>query len=263
MDITRYYKREGELPLDNICDDGGFAAIFRRIACIGDSLSSGEFELVDLDGAHRYYDIYEHSWGQYIARMTGSVVYNFSRGGMRADAYLAGFADEHGFWDSEYKADAYIIALGVNDVINQKMPIGSIDDANPQEPEKNKNTFIGNYARIISRYKTISPHAKFFLITIPNADPRVNPKCLPEVLKSFADALGELAAKFDNTYLIDLYRYGPVYDKVFRDNFFLSGHMNPQGYLLTAKMICSYIDYIIRQNPKDFELVGLSGRGDV
>ena len=35
---------ENEKPLDRIVTDGGFCAIFRKIACIGDSLSSGEFE---------------------------------------------------------------------------------------------------------------------------------------------------------------------------------------------------------------------------
>jgi hypothetical protein len=29
--------------------------------------------------------------------------------------------------------------------------------------------------------------------------------------------------------------------------------MNPAGYVLTAKLVDSYIDYIVRHNPKDFE----------
>ena len=34
----------GEKPLDQLILNGGFCGIFRTIACIGDSLSSGEFE---------------------------------------------------------------------------------------------------------------------------------------------------------------------------------------------------------------------------
>ena len=37
------------------------------------------------------------------------------------------------------------------------------------------------------------------------------------------------------------------------------GHMNPMGYIYTAELIDSYIDYIIRNNPKDFNTVGFIG----
>ena len=71
-----------------------------------------------------------------------------------------------------------------------------------------------------------------------------------------AARLHELAAYFENTYVIDLRAYGPVYDDDFKNAFFLHGHMNPMGYRFTAEMIGSYIDYIIRHNPKDFAEVG-------
>ena len=35
--------------------------------------------------------------------------------------------------------------------------------------------------------------------------------------------------------------------------------MNPMGYMLTAKLVASYIDYIIRHNMSDFSNVGLIG----
>jgi hypothetical protein len=35
--------------------------------------------------------------------------------------------------------------------------------------------------------------------------------------------------------------------------------MNPAGYLLTARMIESYMDYIIRHNAEDFAEVGFIG----
>ena len=64
---------------------------------------------------------------------------------------------------------------------------------------------------------------------------------------------------FDNSYVIDLCEYGPVYDDEFRKNFFMHGHMNISGYIFTARMIDSYIDYIVRKNPKDFENVCFIG----
>ena len=40
---------------------------------------------------------------------------------------------------------------------------------------------------------------------------------------------------------------------------FRLGHMTPTGYVLMARMVESYIDYIIRKNPEDFNQVGLIG----
>ncbi len=55
MNIYQYMSvGETEKPLDRIVTDGGFCSIFRTIACIGDSLSSGEFESVKEDGSKRY-----------------------------------------------------------------------------------------------------------------------------------------------------------------------------------------------------------------
>lgn len=44
MNIKKYMAAEEEKPLDNIVANGGFCGILRKIACVGDSLSSGEFE---------------------------------------------------------------------------------------------------------------------------------------------------------------------------------------------------------------------------
>ena len=56
MNITPYYARPGEKPLDLIKPDGGFTGIFRTIACVGDSLSSGEFESTPPGGGNGYQD---------------------------------------------------------------------------------------------------------------------------------------------------------------------------------------------------------------
>ena len=59
MNIQEYISDvENEKPLDRIVTDGGFCGIFRRIACIGDSLSSGEFESVKPDGTKCYHDYF-------------------------------------------------------------------------------------------------------------------------------------------------------------------------------------------------------------
>ena len=250
MNIHEYtYLDENEKPLDRLVSDGGMCSVFRKICCVGDSLSSGEFELKNSDGTTGYYDIFDYSWGQYLARMTGATVYNFSRGGMTAKEYMVSFAEGKGFWDNDLLAQAYIIALGVNDIYGLKMELGTKNDICLDDYEKNSDTFAGWYARIIQKYQKMQPKAKFFLVTIPKDSHSDEPEKL-----AHAELLYDLAKMFDNTYVVDLYKYAPVYDEEFKERFFLGGHMTPAGYIYTAKIIASYIDYIVRHNYNDFKL---------
>ena len=61
-----------------------------------------------------------------------------------------------------------------------------------------------------------------------------------------------LSQYFDNSYVIDLYKYAPEFDEKFREKYYLLGHMNAMGYILIAQFIDSYIDFIIRHNTSDF-----------
>ena len=254
MNIEQFIALDpNEKPLDRMVANGGYCSIFRTIGCIGDSLASGEFESKNDKGEKGYHDFYDYSWGQVMARDTGSKVYNFSRGGMTAKEYMQSFASANGFWEKDKLCQAYIIALGVNDIIGQKQELGDVSDIDKDNYENNKPTFIGYYAQIIQRLKQLQPRAKFFLITLPRYGDEND-----AISKNFRDRLEELTKFFDRTYLIDLFTYAPAYDKAFCERFFL-GHMTPTGYVLSAKMIESYIDYIIRHNEKDFAQAAFIG----
>jgi hypothetical protein len=253
MDIDQLMGTEAELPLERLVTDGGFCGILRTIGCVGDSLSSGEFEAKNEKGEKTYHDFYDYSWGQFLARMAGCTAYNFSRGGMSAKEYCDSFAEDMGFWAPEKACQAYIIALGVNDLLNMHMPVGDADtDVSLEDPASNElTTFAGYYGLLVSRLKAISPRAKFFFMTMPRSDTET-----PEGLarkEGHRKVLYRLAERFGNAYVLDFFQYAPVYDRQFRENFYLGGHMNPCGYLLTAKMVASYIDYIIRHNMADFK----------
>lgn len=244
-----------EKPLDRMVSDGGMCAVFRKICCIGDSLSSGEFESVKEDGSKDYHDLYEYSWGQYIARNTGTTVLNFSKGGLTAKEYCDSFADKNGFWDTDKLAQAYIVALGYNDLFGLKMNVGALDDVCFDDYEKNAETFAGYYCRIIQRLKSMRPDAKFFLVSMPKTeDEETNAQ-----KEEHNRLLHSIAKEFDNTYVIDLYTYCPVHDEAFRERFYMGGHMTPAGYIYTAKVIESYVDYIIRHNYKDFKETAFIG----
>lgn len=258
MDLKKLISCEGEKPLDNIVENGGYCGIFRKIACIGDSLSSGEFESFLL-GEPGWHDYFDYSWGQYIARDSGCTVYNMSRGGMTAKEYMQSFAKDNGFFEDKYKSQAYIIALGVNDVteiLNDRGEFGGIEDVNTEDYGKNKPTFAGYYAAVIQKYKEIQPKAKFFLMTMPKDGSDEKRDALYD---KHAKLMHELANLFENCYVLDFRKYAPEYNEEFKKKFYLSGHLNAAGYRLTALMTESYIDYIIRSNFEAFSQIGFVG----
>ncbi len=255
---------KNEKPLDRLDPTGGFTAIFRTIGCIGDSLSSGEFEATDPESGNKtYHDTFEYSWGQFLARMTGSKVWNFSRGGMTAQEYWNGFAERHGFWGTDKLCDAYLIALGVNDnskALGNGIGIGSGNDIDPENGDNNPATVLGYYGRIITRLRQNRPDAFFFPVTVPR-DHRGSGKPERQALEDrLNEGIRRLPDLFPRTYVLDIARYAPPFDdEAFVGSYRLGGHLNPMGYLLFARMIGSYIDYIVRHNTADFKQVGFIG----
>ena len=253
MNIEKLFDKN-EKPLDNLVYDGGYARVFRTIGCIGDSLSSGEHESRDAEGNYGYHDYYDYSWGQYMARNAGIKVLNFSRGGMTAKWFMESYAEQCAAWCEEKRCQAYIIALGVNELYTKNIELGEISDIDLENPKNNKETFTGYYAQIIQKIKEVQPDAKIFLVNLPKGE---------YATEGDGDKHDELLHKmtelFANTYLIDLRKYSPEYDGDFKKKFFVGGHMNAAGYILTAQMITSYIDYIVRHNLEDFAQVGFIG----
>ena len=257
MNLDAMFNNPNESPLDTLPQDGGFTGIFRTIACVGDSLSAGQFVTQTPEGHFRYRDNWDYSWGQFLARIAGCTVHNFTGGGMTADYFCNHFGDELDIWNPEKKAQAYIIALGVNDIINDHNELGSTADIDLSDWRNNKKNFAGYMGQIIQRYREIEPHARFFLITMPH-DRGADEEAL-RLGDAHSDLMYEFAEFFPHTYVMDLRKYAPAYDENFRELFYLFDHLNPMGYLLTAKMVASYLDYIIRHNMNDFKQVGFIG----
>ncbi len=258
MDLSRYILQDGERPLDRIVEDGGFFSIFRTCAVIGDSLSSGEMESLDAEGRKGYHDYYEYSWGQYMARRAGNTVLNFSRGGMSAMEYWKSFGENNGYWDADKACQAYIFALGANDLGGYNQPVGSLEDIGEDPDHCSETSFAGWFGKVFLRYRQIAPKARFFLVTMVREGNDGDQKRSGQ-----ADLMNAIADRYEFTYCIDLFRYGPVYDSLFKKNFYLGGHLNAAGYKLTGDMIMSYIDYLVRRYPEDFTQAAFIGKGGV
>lgn len=205
--------------------------------------------------------MYQHSWGQHFARIVGADCYNFSNGGQTAYGWVKDYGTVHdesyiggvggGTWSTAQTnlRDAYIIALGVNDLAMIKRgeyPLGDTTTDIKADYNQNAKTFVGYYAGIIQRIKSIQPKAKFFCVTPLGID-----------YSEMNTQIKRIVANFENTYLIDLDTYAPK-DRVI-DGFMLQGHLSPLGYMYTAYMINTYIDWIIKNNAPDFIDTALIG----
>ena len=245
IDLKVFSVAEGEGPLDVIRETCGFAGIFKRIGVIGDSLSSGEFESHDEEGTIQYHDMYEYSWPAVLQRLTGTAYANYSRGGMTAKEFYESWADQNGFWQPQ---QAYIVALGNNDLFVFQHPMGSAADIHPDAPESNPDTFFGNLGRILSKLKSIEKDARVFLVSMQ----RRGEEACDGVIAQAAEEMKKVCGLFSFTYLIDMTNDGPAYDAEMRKIYALGFHPNAVGYFSYALMIGNYIDYIIRSRPQEF-----------
>lgn len=271
MNYVDTFAPADERPLDRpLPAGGGMCSIFRKIGCVGDSLASGEFEVVmpnrpdpsdpsllAVHGQTVYLDMFEYSWDQHLARMAGCTSLNFSRGGMTASEYCQTFAEANDFWNPDKACQAYIVGLGVNDVINARQSVGSMADVKPNWHE-NGDTFAGWYGQLLARLREIRPDAPLFLLTMPQ-DEAWERLGVAEIVKAHAALIYDMAAHFGNAYVIDLYQYGPVHDEAYKKAFYMNGHLNAVGYRVAAEQIVTYIDYIIRHDLDAFRQVGLIG----
>ena len=253
--IITDYPNSGDHPLDHIIRDGGMCGIFRTIGVVGDSLSSGLLEYKNSEGETQGVDCYEHSWIKHIGRICGSTAHNFSVGGLKASTFwtttnakvkLLRDADEN------YKCDAYFIALGVNDIADENIEVGSSADIANDE----STTFYGYYSRIIKLIQTIQPRAKIFLVGLPN-DSKMT--AWGSRFTNFKNAVADMVNYFDNCYYLDLYTYEKPYNSDFHEIYFNGFHENVLGYLRTAWIISSYVDWIVRNHYTEFREAGFIG----
>ena len=240
-----YYGEEvnvADTPLGVVRADPGLLSCFLNVGCIGDSLASGESVYTQADGSNGYADLYEHSWGQYLARMTGNKYYNWSSGGHTTETWLtSSYATE--CFDGEHKCEAYIIGLGQNDY-NRGLAIGGSSDIDVANHNNNASSYYGNYGKIISKIKEIQPRARIFVLTDPSSATET---------AGYNDAVREIATMFSNVYLVDLYEHGrDLFNSGVIAACSRSGHFNAIGYREISLIIASYIDWVMRNDVSEF-----------
>lgn len=213
---------------------------FKHVGCIGDSLASGECST----STGQLVDLYEISWGQFMAKYTNCTYYNFSKGGLTTKSWLT---HEKGLplaTDGNHKCEAYIIGLGVND-FNQHLNVGSLSDINDSDFSLNADSFYGNYGKIIQNLKALYPKAKFFLLTSP----------LFMSNQNYNNAIREIANHFENCYLIDVYEDRAIFETGFIKNQQRNAHYNAIGYNYIAKYLLDKLNNYIYNNSEEFSRI--------
>ncbi|MBR1886868.1 MAG: SGNH/GDSL hydrolase family protein [Bacteroidales bacterium] len=251
-------------PLDTIKETPGLCGIFRHWGFIGDSLSSGEMEHIKADGNTGWKDLFEYSWPQYMMRAMGAEGTNWTKGGLRTDTWTFRFIDEnqsgwtadgHSSVFMEDPKQAYVIALGVNDKYFNPIPhipLGSpSEDICLEDLTHNGKTYAGYYGAIIQRIKLIEPRARIFVLTMP--------PFFENTYEDYSAVVREIASMFDHVYVVDLEKELPDYNQRMLKEHSMGGHLTAGGYQLTAYMVMTYIDWIIRQNPLEFSDVAFVG----
>lgn len=224
-------------PFDGGKTDGSQICRFKTVGGIGDSLASGGIVSLNPDGSRRYTDYYEHSWGQYMARDTGITFTNYSVGGLTTKTWYEAYGKSDVFL--KCPQDLYLIGLGCNDanaIESGTMHVGTMDDL-----QKDADSFVGWYGRIIRLIRQIQPDAPIIVITDPMPTP------LGMILNDYIRKMSEV---FSGVLVMDLERYASdLYDeeKLTREGLWHLGHMTAGGYQYAAGIMMTYMDVLLEE----------------
>lgn len=168
--------------LDNVS-----LSLFSNFGVVGDSYASGELYF---DGD--FHDVYNISWGQVLARKTGTKCVNFSAGGLSTRGWLNNSKGLSLLLETEPQ-DIYYLALGINDANNYGAEyLGSLRDLQ-ENYAQNPDTFYGNYGKIIGNIKNHAPNAKIVMFSIVPTT---------EMKAAYNDAIFEIADHFGVPYIV-------------------------------------------------------------
>ena len=150
-----------ELPM---CDFG----FIQKFGVIGDSYACGAIYTPDPDNPGSYvHSNYENlSWGKILARKYGNTCTLFATGGLTTRSWLTSASGLTALLAAPAQ-ELYFSQLGINDRSISSSYLGTIADITDFNDWHNyRDTFYGNYGKIIEQTLTHAPDAKYILMTI-------------------------------------------------------------------------------------------------
>lgn len=216
-----------ELFSENPCDyKGNEFQIFKKVLCIGDSLTEGTFDYFE-GSTRRYFVDKDYSYPSILSALTGRTVVNKGFGG-----------DTFHSWYERYKNDdlsgfdCAIIELGLNDSTQNTTSADRLE-------------YLG---KIVSKLKSENNGIKIFISTIFKCYSNNNIPLVNADIISFANST-------DNCYLMNVYENGHLEP----NSAYVAGHLTVLGYQRLARDYYAYASKIISENMPAFQYVQYVG----
>lgn len=200
---------------------------FKKILCIGDSLTSGTFEYRDGDTKNTYFEDAALGYPTFLKCLTGRDTTNKGSGGQTTKSWWLMHEN-----DDLSGHDACIIALGRNDYSTGR-----------EATQEERYEYMGY---IINKVRTENPQIKVFVATMLNYYTGSDADAVNEDMRGIAET--------NNCYLVDISAYGKL---TMSNNAF--SHLTAVGYETVANYYFNYISYIMAQNPTDFKNIQFIG----
>lgn len=228
---------------------------FLNFSAIGDSLTFGLSPATYTSGGEvaTWGGNNNCSWVRHLEVLTGASSRNLGVSGATARSWIAS-NDGYAKMINGKRTQAYIIGLGINDVISESYPAGELTDIDFSDYHNNADTFIGNYAGIIQRIMEFNTGAKVFVLGNPRAnynDGTVNnSKYL--LLKQMCELTGFAGV----AYFVDLYAdWKKYYESEAIEKWRRGVHYSPPAYHHIARIMLSALSQRMTDDFKDFELI--------
>ena len=211
---------------------------FMKFGVIGDSLSVGYIG----DGVTERNP--EYSWGRILSRRIGNICQLFAKAGTTTKDWFTDPYCYTEFIKPQNMCQAYVVAIGTNDVINSSFPVGTTADIDLSDSTNNADSFCGWYGKIIQSIIAYSNTAKIFLLTIP----------YPRVDTAKNNAIRSISALFpSNVFLVDL---AEDYNSLFKEkeivNFAYNGHFSIGGYSNISTIMNYAVSVTMKNNASSF-----------
>lgn len=194
-----------------------------KIACIGDSLTEGDYGPITSYGGRRF-----ENYPYYLSHLTGAETVNYGRCGASSSSY---YYEHYNRGDVDVSdADIILLMLGTNKGLAEDTP------------------FHTDYVRLVNEILTAKkPSAQLILITPPSAttDPaKINYGYMDNVLS--ANAAVKAIAKEKGLICFDALNDSPIQPETEeRYQSFDGLHMNAAGYEAFARYIAEELDKIL------------------
>lgn len=208
------------------------ANIFKKVVCCGDSFTAG---YINIDPEEGRVIATDYAWPAFMEKITGSEYVNCGVSGANV---LTWQTSENGLLKAQTEGltQAYMIGLLINDISygERGVPLGTYLDIGSDAP-----TYYGGMSKIIRELNAISPTAKIFVLTCPQAGDS----------HPYNEAIRTIVETYENTYpvhCLDITKYPEIWDKKSFTNDYINGHYTGIGYEQMAEglnyCLSKYID---------------------